>query len=204
MRNGKKSFYKNPSKSTKKIAEKALHEVKKIKGAIETKYTSVSDTGTSTAAWQLLFTDALNVAQGDTNITRTGNKITTTSIDWRFFIEAGSLDPGHMRVVLFLWNSDSDPVVPDPFISDGILVYKDPIFNGKCKILYDKFHYVGPDAPVAKMVHKFFKVRKTLMYDGTTAVTPEKWKLCCAYIGEAYSTNFPVLTSVCKINFVDL
>jgi len=203
------------SASALKMARAALYQVKKFKSEPEVKFLETADSHTPVdATWTIFASDLINIAQGDTQTSRTGNKVMLKDIEVRgnIFPVATLADAAnqHIRLVLLWWASDTNPSVPDPFLGSTALSFLDPTFKDKVKILWDKSFIINarPNAIASPEAHTFSYKRKIglpMRFDGTGAVAGETGNLLFMSISDDNGgTTGALVQTNCKVNFTDM
>jgi len=182
-------------------ANAALKKLKQIENSVESKWWSVSDTITASAAWQVIGSDFLAVPQGDTNIARDGNQITLTSVEVRWQARLDT-DPCAGRFVLVLWLDDAAPTLPLPFTTDGLLINVDPDYKNKMVVLKD-WSYVVDDGHFWATGHMVIPISRKLNFASSSTTNPNNRTLALYTIAETASAAFPLIETNVEIRFTD-
>jgi len=192
---------KSVSKSeVKQIVKSLLKEVQELKLFI------VQGTSTSTD-YNGACTDLSAIPQGDTDITRDGDRVQL--MEWSFRWAAVVGDAYNLvRVVLFQWTPDTASVTPSPSnviqttgTINAPLSYKSIDFVKNVHVLYDKTVFVDTYHPV--MVNQVLIRRfhdKQMQFTGATSRTNGLFIL---YISDSAAVTHPAINYYSTIRYTD-
>lgn len=202
--------------SAKAVANKALREVNKLKQNVEMKYTETVDSVVSTGTWSLVGNDYLTMAQGDSSITRDGEKATLQSIEVKGFVEPdGDIAEGSLIRVVLYWTADPTAfTLSAPMESDSIISFYNLNYKPKIRVLMDRTLNIGASLNAQATgtalssyryatFSKKIKLRKQLRWDTGTSV-PTNGKLVLITIARnPLGADYPVLTTNIRCLFSD-
>lgn len=165
-------------------------KVKKIQRSIELGHKDTAQTAVSIPTTGV-FVLVNGTAHGDSDLTRTGDEVVATSLQFRYRIEANVLALNATLVrVLLIWDSQANGASPtlatmfdQLFISDPIYAPYNLDYQKRYKFLYDRVHVLNPvlqsaestgslDNVVPVSIYKKRKVKlsRTVKYSGGTDV----------------------------------
>lgn len=202
--------------TAKAVANKALREVRKLKAGEELKYSETVDSTVSTASWAVVGNDFLTIAQGDSAITRDGEKMTLQSVHIKGIVEPdGDCDEGSLVRVVAYWQSDlSTFSLPLPMETNSVISFYNANYKGKIRVLMDKTINVGPATTVASTgvalssyryatFEKRLKLRKMIRYD-TGSSTPTNGRITILVIGRnPLGANYPIVDTNVRCYYTD-
>ncbi len=200
-------------RGAKHIAKKALREVRQLRKLEDVTFLDTADSAAVTASWAVLGSDYLNIAQGDAESTRTGDRVNLRSIHLRGTITPSATQAAAKlaRVVMYYIDKSSTlPTLPDPMQENDVLSFSDlnVKFGRSIRLLYDKTFSLSPtfDASVtigaSKIIvfQKHIKMNKNLVYDGAAASVPLNGRLVIQILG-LDATTPPVVATNVRIRF---
>lgn len=193
------------------MARSALYKVNKLSSQAEIKFVATADSSLFVdSTWTSAASDLIQIAQGDTQNTRSGNKVQLKDVECKWYVLPSTTTPtnGAVRFVLFWWKSDTSPSIPDPFISSTVNSFLEPIFSDKVVILYDKtliMSAANQHGPYGYSGSFKRKLDLPMRFDSTAAIGGETGNLFLYTIADTNGgTNEATLTTNFKVNFTDL
>ena len=195
--------YRRGGASVQRIVKRELNR------RVEWKHFVISDNARSITNTATIFS-LTDVPQGSTDITRIGDKLNATTLDFRWSIQsaASGNTVQRCRLLVFQWNNDTDPTQTDIILVVAGLETKAPYNTDRSamyKIMYDKTVTVGEPATGWQLSTGLFRRKikipnKNVTYQaGSTTGQNKIWFLA---ISES-SSNSPVLDLVSRLNFSD-
>jgi len=144
-------------------------------------------------------------SQGDTDVTRNGDRIRVEHIDLRYGFIYGDAQNA-VRYIVFVWKPSTIPTVTNILESVGAVyapyAHYSPDNQGNFTILYDKLHYIGTGMTVtgtSNAVH--LKVNRTVQYTaGTTTGQNIVYRLV---VSDSGAVTHPSVTSYAMTRFSD-
>ncbi len=198
----RKRNYPRKASSTKKIARQEAYKV--YNGLQENQYHSVSLA--TTASSTVTFTALLNIAQGDTNLTRDGNEIIVKRIRLNFSLAAADTT-NIIRIVIFWWDNDRVPTLADLYIDgtgdvDSVLVNQ----NKNARVLKDKsftMSTTGSNNVVKYKYDKAYKKGIRVEYNSSTSTDVHRNQLYLMRVSDSGAASHPVFNLKGVIYFND-
>lgn len=185
-----------------------------LKKNTEVKYFTVNTNGTEINSDAELDLDMTAIAQGDTNTSREGIKITAKSL----YIRGTLVQTGQdsvCRMVAFIDRqqvADSDPTISQVY-GDGTIppVYaaSNLLYSGRFQILMDKmFALDASDKPNINLNY-YIKLNKgkgvNVRYNGSTATDIQKNGIYVMFISNVTAANTgPLFYGQCRLGFTDI
>ncbi len=194
------------ARSTRAIAKRALRVAKSNVGEI--KDHNVTDSTVPSTTMAIIGQDYLNIAQGDTQNSRDGNKIRLLGIKLKAFFaaEQSELADGmsYCRVAMVAYTSCDDvPAVPGPWNADTIDAQ---LTNNRLKqrVLYDRVFMVGSQdaaagaslGPGGFHIEKWIPWRKQLNFLTSGTQAPSNAQLVLYVFSNLTYTSSSLETSV--------
>lgn len=199
-------------------------KVKKIQRSIELGHKDTNQTAVSIPTTGV-FVLVNGITQGDSDITRTGDEVVATSLQFRYRIEADELALNATLVrVLLVWDSQANGAAPTIATLFDQLIISDPIYSPynldyqkRYKFLYDRVHVLNPvlqssettgtlDNVVPVSIYKKRKVKlsRTVKYSNTgdTVGSIATNSLHMIFIANQ-STNTPTVSAGYRFIFKD-
>lgn len=193
-------------RASKTFKRQVRHELIRFN---EKKYHAVEDQDTSTNAGTVIsMTDIPQSTgvTGATDVTRTGDQVTVTSINMRFWWRVGSVLPSSqiVRLIVFQWFPPTVPTLPSILINSINTVVApyahDTRFN--FKILYDATSMLSIDWHAVQfrrfMLTKKFKPKIQYQAGGLTGTNKIYFLFC-----SDNAVSLPSIQYLYKINFRD-
>ncbi len=203
-----------PNRSAKQIANKALREVRKLQKNEELHFLDTADSKTVTTSWSLVGDDYLDISQGSTIMTRSGDKVNVKSVHLRGTItpSAVSTDGDNVRVIMYYREDDTVLALPLPMADETILSFRDLDYGTSkgFRILMDKTFSVSntfdgvASAPLAgfKVINfqKHVKLNRSVTYNGS-ATAPIDGGISIIVIGSG--GTLPSVATNLRVRFMD-
>ncbi len=198
------------SKSTAVVAKTALRKVVKIERSVEKKFHTITATLTPHDQNDVgLF--PTDIAQGNTQATRTGDKISPTSLYLTGYLlmdvgQTGSSETDILIVQDRQQISDTGPEYSDVFDGNpggGILVNNNTL--GRFKILSHKQYSLTPGVKESIRIKTYMKLSGSTRYNGLTSTDLQKNGIYMIMRSNKSLINFPpVFTCSLRMHFTDL
>lgn len=179
----------------------------------EMKYNYVSNGGAAIST-TMVFSSLVNIGQGDTSTTRTGNHITIKNIEIRFTASPGQTAVyGHkVRLGLLVMNQGTDAPSTSEIWNNGTTGVADGALRQQSymqhyKILWDRYILLG--SPVSGgnqdgVAHYFKKFHKQVDYIDATGTNYLKDVYYLWYVTDvAAGTESPNIAYQAKVRFID-
>lgn len=161
------------------------------------------------------FINLTEVPQGDQDIERDGDKITTTSVQFRLQLYGGDIPYNNCRIVLFKWNNlYQTPGVGDLFLQPTSSSIQPHLWQYNLdrirarpgfKVLYDKtITNTTANNEVNKKATNLFrkiKFRSNLQYTGGSTYGNSLYMFL---ISDSAVSNHPLISGTKRVNFMDL
>lgn len=205
--------------SVDKKQNKRIRRLEKKVGGIEIKSDIDSDFNVTDGNVIPLMTAAVplvlgNIAQGDTLLTRTGNRIQVKHIDFLANLKNTDVNAQQVRLIIFYWKSDTAPALSDVMniaaagagVPDSVTTPVNPVsvMNKWIHVLYDKTFYLEgttEDSGSRLKIVRFRKrVDKPQLYSDTAGGDCKTgfWYL----IGS--TANNTTISQACRVDFTDI
>lgn len=208
--NKKKQWKSNKKYDDEKTIAKVAGKVftSKMKNISELKYHAAHDVAVGAPAIGTIVR-LTDIALGDTDENRNGDKVTLTSMRFNYELSIGD-STNFVRVALFQWcdsNNNGDPIVSNciqnntyPTLSTW---HHDSVQSGKIKILYDKVYLLDSDDPVRVSyveINKGFK--RNLQFEG--GGPSARGHIYLLLLSDSAAAPNPTITYYCKTQFRDV
>jgi len=187
--------------NVKKYVKEQLNET------VEHKYFLASDSATTVDFGGAVY-DKTPVPQGDTDVTRDGDKIKLEEISFRYTVQIADTT-NVFRVILFQWHPSSSPGITNILLTvgsaNGVNSALTVDYEQQYKILYDRTHYLNNVAvpqtglTEAVVIKKGFQKQMQFIAGGTTG-TNHIW---AAFISDSAAATHPSINSSMRIRFSD-
>lgn len=168
--NGNRRYRKNYRRTNQSLAKKAYALAKKNAKNTELKYHEETNSHAT-----LLNTGVIigidNMAQGITNNTRIGDRVSPTSLRMKHNLTWGNANL--FRLIVFRWISESPAAVTDILQAANATSFKSEAARYQSEILYDHTYVKDADKPVIQ-INKKFKLSKQISYDGASGIVPSR------------------------------
>lgn len=192
------------------IAKQALRGVNKIKKQIEHKYKDTTTTDV-TVANSGIISQLFTIAQGDDDITRTGDKcyLTRMELNTAFLSLAGMLETCTIRYVIIKVPEGVVPLISNVFESTSTISHykKDSVL--KYKVLSDNYYRTGVGTtnnpagaglPTSKIIRRKYKLGWNYDDDGTNLEKGTVWSILL----HDGTTEQLYWTTNCRVHFTDM
>lgn len=202
MAYGKRTYRKRRyNKRNQSLAKKAYRLAKKAYKAPEIKYNAI--TGTITGPDTTGNVQELSLlAEGTTNNTRVGDKISPTSLRVRLKANINaSATATQVRMMIFTWKIDAPAGTGDLITGDAITGFKSENDKYKSKILYDKVFQLNSVNRPEIFVSRKFKVPKYIAYQTGSSIANTNGLYILLISDEA--TNVPLLAYNSRLYYKD-
>ena len=160
-----RGYYRNKKKK-QTTATKALTKVRRIERMIEVKHSDINDSGTCTQAGDV--TNLTSISQGDTSVTRSGDKISPTSFKMKYYVRfnTSATQPVSVRVLLVQAKSIdaastytvSDILDLTPASGEEHLSNYTWNQSRRFRVLYDKIHCLFDTGGMYTQIHGYINI----------------------------------------------
>lgn len=150
--------------------------------------------------------DLTNMGQGDTQETRTGNKIKPRWVDARFDITSGD-SVNTMRLIFFQWHATATPAADDILDPTQYAATYGPycplkIPSGLFRVLSDRTYAVENTGPVHVKAHVHIRAEmRECEFEGTGTTGPEHIYMLA--ISDSSAVTHPNLVGVVRVGYTD-
>lgn len=198
------------SASPMQVAQQALRATRYIKGLVNSEMLHKDSPYSGALAAQYNITPLCNIAQGDTNLLRTGNSILLRNIYVRLAFSINASVTGQTRIMMALIKdtqqiSDTQPAITDIFDSQTIPETMINLNNsGRFKIVWRKTNFltIASGGKSSFELNKYFKVYDHVRYNGSTSTDIQKNGYYFVIV-TSEATNYPSVDGTIRVGFHD-
>lgn len=193
-------------------AKKALKVALKVKSMLNVEY-NIIDTVTTVVASPIApaIIQLTNVAQGDSNATRSGNQIKVTHIQLKYFFTMNaSATQTCCRILLVLDKQTNGAIYTagelfkNVTVNDNVNSPYHEDHRRRFKVLYDRVHDLSDNGNQIGRGRKFIKLQLPLRYESTNGdITDLSEKSLSLVHMSTESTNTPLLNAFTRVLYVD-
>lgn len=211
MPNYKKAYQKKRTAKLTQGMRKAVGKVvnAKLRKNTELKYFDVATSGATNVDWTGLFHNLCIPAQGDTDVTRDGDKLNMKKLRLRCSIVQGD-SYNNIRIIIFRWKQNNISVTPSAsyLISPYQGTAMSPVapYNWDTKdntqILYDRVYTVDTSYPqrMVKINLNLSKLPKVAFDSGTTGGNNHLYMFI---VSDSSAATHPTYNLLSRVSFTD-
>lgn len=151
--------------ATKKLAKRVRKlEVSKERKTIDSQVTNQASNTVP------VFIQLTNIVQGNTDITRIGNKIMITGVQLKYTVTDTVTNPVRIMLVLDKQTNGAllaaNDILEDSTTGDAIISPRNRDESLRFRVLYDKVHLISVNGQASAFVSKFIKLNVPVKFDG--------------------------------------